>query len=188
MLKRLLIFTKDSEMLKRLLILTTVFGTLASTNASALIVTASTANCGGFSTCDDSAFVAAAGVPLTFNDFSVDRFGGVLPSNANVNGNVYSADFTLSSGVGSFGGVNSALVRHANGSGFDSEVGPTSGFTGLLNIDFLFPLSALGFGTVTLGDNGVAFETISLFGPLGLLGTFNARFSIMRGSWQRVGT
>ncbi len=38
----------------------------------------------------------------------------------------------------------------------------------------MFPLSALGFGTVLLGDNGVAFETISLFGLSGLLGTFNA--------------
>jgi len=142
--------------------------------SSAGIIRAGTAACGGFSTCDDSAFVAAAGLPLTFNDFSVDRFGGALPSNANVNGDVYSGDFILSSSVGSFGGINSALVNHANGSGPNSEVGPASGFTGKLNIDFLSPLSALGFGTVLLGDDGISFETISLFGLSGLLGTFDA--------------
>jgi len=162
-------------MSKRLLILTTVFGLLASTGASAAIVRASTANCGGFSTCNDSAFVLAAGGALTFNDFSVDRFGGVLPAGSgNVNGDVYSADFTLSSGVGTFGGVNSAQVDHGNGNGIASEVGPANNFIGHLNINFAFPLRALGFGTVQLGDDGVASETITLFGPSGSLGTFNA--------------
>jgi hypothetical protein len=146
----------------------------ASSTASAALIRASTANCGGFSSCDDTAFVTAAAVPLTFNDFSVDRFGGALPASGNVAGNVYSADFTLSSAAGLFGGVNSTSVSHGNGSGATSEVGPASGYTGILDITFTNAVSALGFGAVQLGDNGVAFETISIYGMSGLLGSFNA--------------
>jgi hypothetical protein len=146
----------------------------ASTTASAALIRASTASCGGFSSCNDTAFVTAAAVPLTFNDFSVNRFGGALPADGNVAGNIYSADFTLSSAVGLFGGVNSSSVNHGNGNGPNSEVGPASGYTGILDITFANALSALGFGTVEFGDNGVALETISIYGASGLLGTFNA--------------
>ncbi len=141
--------------------------------SNAGLIHSSTQNCGGFSSCNDSAFLAiAAGLTLTFNDFSVDRFGGVLPANGAVNGNIYSADFTLSSGASGFGGSNSTQVQHANGNGSASEVGPVgSGFNGLLIIDFANPLAAIGFGTIEL--NG-ALETITIYGLSGILGTFSA--------------
>jgi hypothetical protein len=143
--------------------------------SSAAIIRASTPACGGFSTCDDSAFVAAAGVALAFNDFSVDRFGGVLPAgNGEVAGDIYSADFTLSSKAGAFGGLTSASVTHGNGSSAESEVGPWQGFTGILDISFASPQAAVGFGTVEFGDNGVALEVIRVYNGGILLGTFDA--------------
>jgi len=152
---------------------------LSGGTASAGLIHTVTANCGGFSTCNDSSFVsAAAGLTLTFNDFSVNRFGGALPDpSGSVNGNIYSADFTLSSGASSFGGSNSSQVQHANGSGPSSEVGPVGAFDGRLIIDFAAPLAALGFGTVCLGefncDNPVAGATISIYGLGGaFLGSF----------------
>lgn len=140
------------------------------TVSSAAIIRASTAACGNlFPFCDDSAFVAAAGGSLTFNDLH----GG----DGRVPGTSYSADFTLSSSVGTFGGVSSALVRHIDGSGLSSEVGPDGGpigFTGILNIDFAFLVQAVGFGTVELGNDGVTLERISLFGTGGPLASFDA--------------
>ena len=141
---------------------------LVASPSEAGIIRASTAACGGFSTCDDSAFVLAAGGTLTFNDLDIG--GGP----ATVSGGAFSSDFTLSSDVSStWGGSLSGNVDYTGG-GPSSEAGPASGFNGLLVINFAQPLRALGLATVELGNNGVGLETISLYGPSGLLGTFNA--------------
>lgn len=141
--------------------------------APAGVLRASTAGCGGFSSCDDSAFVAAAGGALTFNDLNVNRFGGALPNNSGaVSGDVYSGDFTFSTRPGTFGSVTSTQVKHVDGSDFDSELGPDGtnpDFTGLLRIDFTQPVTAVGFGTVELGDDGLDVETITLYGTFGTM-------------------
>jgi hypothetical protein len=122
--------------------------------------------CAGFSACNDAAFVAGAGVPLTFEDFLLAGVG-----NNSVAGNIYSADFTLSSSVsGTFGGSNSANVQHANGNSNSSEVGPMGTFDGILNIDFASAQGAVGFGTVELSN---ALEFIRVYNGATLLGTFS---------------
>ena len=119
--------------------------------------------CNGFSDCDDSAFVAAAGVPLAFNDL-------LKPDNGLIDGTTYSTDFVLSSDVGAFGGVNSFLVEHGNSAAASSEVGPAPGFTGTLVVSFATGQHAVGFGTVEFSNLG---EQIRVFNGATLLGTFD---------------
>jgi hypothetical protein len=141
--------------------------------AQAGLITAVTPNCGGFSTCNDSAFLGlVGGGPLdVFLDFTTDKLGNPITVGlGNLPGNIYSDAVTFSSAVGAFGGSNSALVNHANAAGPNAEIGPASGFTGILNIDFATDVSAVGFGTVLFG----ALEDIRVYGAGNtLLGTFS---------------
>jgi hypothetical protein len=135
--------------------------------ASAGVIRFSTAGCGGFSSCNDAAFVAGAGVPLTFNDL-------LFPVDGPVAGTVYSADFTLSSTASATfsGGITSPLVTHANTTTSSSEVGPAgTNFNGIVNIALTNPVSAIGFGTVEIGDQ--IGEVIRLFNGSTLLGSFS---------------
>ena len=138
-----------------------------SRDASAGVIRVSTANCGGFSTCDDSTFVAAVGGSLTFEDFLVPD--GVR------DGSTYSADYVLSSDAGIFGGAPSANVTQgSNGIPANSEVGPDNSYTGILRVAFTTPQAAVGFGTVELGNHGVLLERIRLYNGAALLGDFDA--------------
>ena len=122
--------------------------------------------CNGFSDCDDSAFVAAAGVPLAFNDL-------LKPADGLTDGTTYSVDFVLSSDVGAFGGFNTFFVQHGFDNGPASEVGPAAPgapFTGTLVISFATGTHAVGFGTVEFGDD--LGEQIRVFNGATLLGTF----------------
>lgn len=140
---------------------------LAPQSASAGVIRVSTANCGGFSTCDDSAFVAAVGWSLNFEDFS--------KPDGTQDGSTYSPDFVLSTDAGLFGGAASANVEQgSNGNPLATEVGPAGTFTGTLRVSFTEAQYAVGFGTVELGNHGVGFERIRVYNGAALLGDFAA--------------
>ena len=105
-------------------------------------------NCGGFGNCDDSAFVAAAGPFDESLDFDVDAMGNPIPSiNQDLPGTLFSERVTFSSKASAtYGGVDSPFVNYGpNG----LQIGPASGFDGILRIEFAIPVSSVGFGTVS---------------------------------------
>jgi len=131
--------------------------------ANAAIVTANTANCGGFSACDDSAFLAAVGGgPLdVFLDFTQAADGTPIGASGATLGSIFSNDVIFSSSTSAtYGGSNSANVELANAGGDSAEIGPVgSEFDGILNIDFVSAVSAVGFGSVEFGT----IETITVY-------------------------
>ena len=126
-------------MFRKLLTAMVVFGATVPP-ASAAFTTYTTANVGGFvpnSASTNPGFLAAIGAPTEFLSFSTDKFGNPA-SSGDVSGAIYSNNVTFSSatsGLG-FGGINSPNVN-GTGSSSSSEVGPASGFSGVLIIDFL---------------------------------------------------
>jgi hypothetical protein len=130
--------------------------------ANAAIVTANTANCGGFSTCDDSAFVAAVGGgPLdVFFDFTQEADGTPINTSGATDGSIFSNDVIFSSSTSATnGGSNSANVELANAGSTDAEIGPVGDFNGILNIDLVSAVSAVGFGSVEVGT----IDTITVY-------------------------
>lgn len=140
-------------------------------SASAGFFTYTTADVGGFvlnSASTNPGFLAAIGSPDEFLSFSTDKFGNLIPV-SDVIGTIFSNNVTFSSaasGLG-FGGLNSTSVN-GGGSGSSSEIGPASGFNGVLIIDFLAngnTASIVGFGPVVLETN----EQIRVYNQSGTL-------------------
>ena len=92
-----------------------------------------------------SAFNSIAGGPLSvFIDFETDKFGApILSGTGPIAGDAFSDLVTFSSEVGTFGGSSSTDVDFGD-VGITGEIGPVGGFTGILAIDFLNPVSAFG--------------------------------------------
>lgn len=128
--------------------------------ANAAIATANTANCGGFNTCDDSAFLAAiGGAADVFIDFATDK-NGVPTVDGAISGDAFSDLVTFSSRYSAtYGGSDSANVQMGNGGTTFAEIGPAGTYDGILDIIFATGASAVGFGTVEFG----AAESISIY-------------------------
>ena len=96
-------------------------------------------------------YLAAQGTPTEFLSFSTDKNGNSLVT-GQVNGNVFSNNVLFASLVSAtIGGTNSAFVSQGNGNSSSSEIGPSSNFNGILNVNFLADgntVSAVGFGEV----------------------------------------
>jgi hypothetical protein len=135
--------------------------------ANSAIVTANTVECGGFSTCDDSAFVAAVGGgPLdVFLDFTQEAdgtpIGATVGSIFSTVGSIFSNDVIFSSRTSTTnGGINAAFVVLGNAGGIDAAIGPVGGgLKGILDIDFVSAVSAVGFGSAAFGTN----DTITVY-------------------------
>ena len=121
------------------------------------------------STCDDSQFLAAVGGgPLdVLLNFDVDSNGTPIPDvNQDVPGTLFSDDVTFSSRSSLFGGIDSSLVNYGP---MGVQIGPASGFDGILNIDFTDPVAAVGFLTAGLEPS----ESITVYDAHdSVIGTF----------------
>ncbi len=133
------------------------------------------------------AFGAAIGVPDEFISFSLDKFGNPTTSGS-IDGALFSDNviFSTSLSLIGFGGATSTDVL-VTGAGPSSEIGPVTGYDGVLNIDFLAggnTASIVGFGTVEFGtleairvydqNNSLAATYFGLtpnFGFFGIAGT-----------------
>lgn len=137
------------------------------------------------------AYLAAQGPPTEFINFETDKFGNPLPVGPNIayEGDIFSNLVTFSSlASATFGGAGSSQIT-LGFIGTNGEIGPASGFDGILVIDFLSaggPVEAVGFGTVILNSPGevVRFydQTNTLFATIDASGFSNFEFLGVVGS------
>ena len=135
-----------------------LFAAAAAPQASAGLITFTSPNCGGFENCSNAAFDAAIGAPDLFLSFSTDKNGNPV-AGGTVEGNIFSDAVTFSTAPSSFNLAGSTQVEQGNGNSASSEIGPTPGFNGILNIVFNTPALAVGFGTVEF-DEGDAIRIL----------------------------